>query len=71
MRRVYAIKRLRVYGSPMETVDFLLARPFALLVVLAIGAAIGMGVERMSTATMLQSVRTIGVGAKTPLTTLR
>lgn len=32
----------------METLDFLLARPFALLVVLAIGAAIGMAVERFT-----------------------
>lgn len=30
----------------METIDFLLSRPFALLVVLSIGAAIGMAVER-------------------------
>jgi len=31
----------------METIDFLLSRPFALLVVLAIGAAIGMAAERI------------------------
>lgn len=32
----------------METIDFLLARPIALFVVLAVGAAIGMGVERIA-----------------------
>ena len=32
----------------METIDFLLARPLALFVVLVIGAAIGMGVERIA-----------------------
>ena len=31
----------------METIDFLLSRPFALFVVLAIGAAIGIAVERI------------------------
>ncbi len=32
----------------METIDFLLARPLALFIVLAIGAVIGMGVERIA-----------------------
>ena len=46
-RAIYALPITRRYKSRMEVVNFLLDRPIALFIVLAIGAAIGIGFERV------------------------